>query len=285
MNRVKCSNAKKGPHHAYNAYKDFVRKDTSALFIAAAMEVFGMDNMEDVPKDFPHDIMDKTKEEQRSWLHSKVAQVVDKFVTTTDIANMMDIYNGVSKASQPRQREELSCREPECHRKFVYPKSRLTHEQKCHGLDFGETPDSHKEEPTAKSSPRDYKKEHTEARLSFGFFLENMQDAVKEGDGERLIRLYRVALLFYRAYGHTQYAYSTLLLHAQVNAVLSPAKAHSLKWNRFFNGKGGKGKNIPLDLHLEHLNNFLKSFLKGMGPNLSEASADRVSLWDHSERF
>lgn len=46
MNTVKCSNAKKGPHHAFNAYKEFVRKDTSALFIAAAMEVFGMENVE-----------------------------------------------------------------------------------------------------------------------------------------------------------------------------------------------------------------------------------------------
>ena len=40
---------------------------------------------------------------------------------------------------------------------------------------------------------------------------------------------------------------------------------------------GGKGKNISLDLHLEHMNNFLKSFLKGLGTNLTEQSADRIS--------
>ncbi|XP_035658071.1 uncharacterized protein LOC118403462 [Branchiostoma floridae] len=277
MNRVKCSNAKKGPHNAFNAYQEFVRKDTTALFIAAAMKVFKMENVEDVPKDLPPDLITKDKLEQRRWLNDKVGQVVDEFVINTDMTNMMDIYHGVSQAAQPRQIEELSCREPECERTFVYPKARLNHERKVHGLDFGEP--IQEEESTAKPSPsaRDHKKEHTEARLSFGLFLEDMHDAVKEGDGERMIRLYRIALMFYRAYGHTQYAYSTLLLLVQVNAVLSPAEAHGLKWNRFFNGKGGKGRNISCDLHLEHCNNDLKKFLKGMGANLTEASAYRVS--------
>lgn len=48
-------------------------------------------------------------------------------------------------------------------------------------------------------------------------------------------------------------------------------------WNRFWGTRGGKGRNIPLDLHMEHLNGFLKSFLKGLGPNLNETSATRIS--------
>lgn len=32
-----------------------------------------------------------------------------------------------------------------------------------------------------------------------------------------------------------------------------------------------------MDLHLEHLNNFLKTILKNKGPNLTEEAADRVS--------
>lgn len=58
----------------------------------------------------------------------------------------------------------------------------------------------------------DHKQQHTEVRLSVGFFLSNKQDEVKEGDGERLMRLYTVPLLFNKAYGHGQIAYSTLLL-------------------------------------------------------------------------
>lgn len=40
----RCSNAKRGPRADYNAYKEFVIKDTTALFLAAAMEVFGLDD-------------------------------------------------------------------------------------------------------------------------------------------------------------------------------------------------------------------------------------------------
>ena len=69
-----------------------------------------------------------------------------------------------------------------------------------------------------RTSEVDHKQQHTEVRLSFGFFLSNKQDAEEEGDGERLLKLYTVPLLFYKAYGHVQIAYSTLLLTLQVNA-------------------------------------------------------------------
>lgn len=62
------------------------------------------------------------------------------------------------------------------------------------------------------------------------------------------MQLYKVSLLFYKAYGHSQYAYSTFLLTLQLHATLSARIAHSVTWNRFWNGKGGKGKNITLEL-------------------------------------
>ena len=199
-----------------------------------------------------------------------MAEVVNKFVM---FADMSELSAGISEEARTHQKEKLPCREPGCSKAFIYSKARVNHENKVHGLVVAPAPAA---EPVP-SSMDDHKKLHTEARLSFGFLLANFLDAVKEGDGERLMRLYKVALLIYKAYGHTQYAYSTFLLTVQLNATLSPRLAHNLKWNRFWNGKGGKGRNIPLDLHLEHLNNFLKAFLKNKGPNLTEESADRVS--------
>lgn len=52
-----------------------------------------------------------------------------------------------------------------------------------------------------------------------------MLDAVKEGDGERLMRLYK-------AYAHS-HAYSTFLLTLQVNAYLTPRTKLSL-FSTFF---------------------------------------------------
>lgn len=37
----RCSAAKSGPHSAFNAYRDFVIKDTTALFLAAVIEHLG----------------------------------------------------------------------------------------------------------------------------------------------------------------------------------------------------------------------------------------------------
>lgn len=201
-----------------------------------------------------------------------MAEVVDRFVTLQDIG---DIAAGVKEEwiKQSTQVKEFPCRHPGCPIIYKYAKARDTHESNVHGLSSASV--------TTPAKPSillvDHIKQHTQARLTFGLFLLDMHDAVREGDGERLLRLYTVALLYYKVYGHHQYAYSTFLLTVQVNATLSPSLAHSLKWNRFWNGKGGKGKNISLDLHLEHLNNFLKSFLKRSGPNMTEHAADRVS--------
>ncbi|XP_077075461.1 uncharacterized protein LOC143728177 [Siphateles boraxobius] len=271
--RVLSSNAKQGPHTAFNAYKEFLQKDTAALFLAAALEHFGLKDVGDIPEGFiPDHIQTGSLELRRSWLHEVVSQVVDRFVV---FPNTADILTGARDAAseQPLKEQELPCRMPGCKAVYKYRKARDNHERKQHGFAAASVSVSNTTRPVS----RDHKKEHTEARLCFGLFLSNMQDAVKEGDGKRLLRLYTVALLFYKAYGHTQYAYSTLLLTLQVNAMLSPRLAHSLTWNRFWNGKGGAGKNISLDLHLEHLNNFLKSFLRHMGPNMTEQAADRIS--------
>ncbi|XP_065109308.1 uncharacterized protein [Paramisgurnus dabryanus] len=248
---------KKGPHAAYNAYKQFVQSDTTALFLAAAMEHFHLNDVRATPDGLiPDHIQQGSAEQKRTWLHDSVAEVVDKFLMSTDISGRSADVAEAARALH-KEKEKHRCREPGCTRVFAYKKSRDNHEKKVHSLVVASMPVV---EP-AYSDLIDFKKEHTEARLSFGFLLFDLLDAVKEGDGERLIRLYKVALLIYKAYGHTQYAYSTFLLTVQVSATLSPQVAHDVTWNRFWNSRGGKGKNIPLDLHLEHLNNYLTIFV------------------------
>ncbi|CAM4659382.1 unnamed protein product [Leuciscus chuanchicus] len=225
-----------------------------------------------LPESFiPENIGDESPDVKRTWLHQATAKVIDQFVMLSDIP---EAASGVNKASAtPILKQQFPCRMEGCRQVYTYFKARKTHENKKHNLELPSDSMPKTNTPTH----RDHIKEHTMARLGFGFLLLNVLDAIKEGDGGRLMRLYKVALLFYKAYGHTHYAYSTFLLTLQVNATLSPRMAHSVTWNRFWNGRGGKGRNIPLDLHLEHLNNFLKSFLKGLGPNLNEQSAARIS--------
>lgn len=197
------------------------------------------------------------------------------------LKDVMDISDPVERReaepaverSEDGPTDTVTCRHRGCGKIFQWEEARDNHEQKKHNLLSPTVP----RPGTSHLANQDYKKNHSEARLGMGLLILDMLDAVKEGDGERLMRLYKVALQFYKAYRHTHYAYSTFLLTLQVNSTLSARMSHSVTWNRFWNGRGGRGNNIPLDLHLEHLNNYLKSFLKGLGPNLNEDSANRIS--------
>ena len=66
----------------------------------------------------------------------------------------------------------------------------------------------------------------------------NHNDAIKLGDGERVMRLNKFFCLYYKVSGCPKYAFATLHLQAQVDCLLSPRLAHSLTWNRFVNLQG-----------------------------------------------
>lgn len=124
---------------------------------------------------------------------------------------------------------------------------------------------------------QDYLYNYHKAKLTYGLILFEFNDAIKEGDGERLFKLYKLALLLYKVNGHTKYAYVVLLYMCQIIAILPESEASDLKHNRFHNKYGGKGNNIPLDLLKEQLHKDLKTMWKGLGSNLSEESASRIA--------
>ena len=57
---------------------------------------------------------------------------------------------------------------------------------------------------------------------------------------------------------------------------LSLRLSSQLLWSRFFNVHGYPGKNIPADLHMEHLNRLVKDAVKGLGSNKTENAISRV---------
>ncbi len=62
----------------------------------------------------------------------------------------------------------------------------------------------------------------------------------------------------------------------QHDYALSPAHAHQLLWSRCINVHGRIGKNIPADLHLEHLNRVVKECIKTLGANKTEQAILRI---------
>ena len=130
---------------------------------------------------------------------------------------------------------------------------------------------------SAEEKKEDHVFNYHKAKLTYGLLFSDFGDAIREGDGQRLLSLYKLALLIFSCYGHTKYAYVTLLLLVRVHAILNQSEAFSLMSNRFCNTSGRIGRNNPLDLRLEHLNNLLKACVKALGANVNEESAQRIA--------
>ena len=103
------------------------------------------------------------------------------------------------------------------------------------------------------------------------------RDAWAEGDGERVLRCWRLFLPHFQVAGHTKYSLAAFNVQLQIKATLSPNAAHQVVWHRFVNSRGGIGKNIPCDLYNEHVNRLVKRIIQNMGPNLTEASLQRAA--------
>ena len=119
---------------------------------------------------------------------------------------------------------------------------------------------------------------YSKAHLTLGTLLLNADDAVKEGDGERLQKVFSVLTYVFKAMGNTKYAYACLRLSACKLALLSPRRYHQLIYNRFVNTKGKKGCCISRDLRLEHLNGVIKPIIKSIGyPNITSKVVEENS--------
>ena len=111
----------------------------------------------------------------------------------------------------------------------------------------------------------------------YGALIMEFRDAWAEGDGERVIRCWKLFIPHFKCFGRTKYSLEALRIQMQVNATLSPNMAHQVMWNRFVNVRGGLGRNIPCDLFNEHVNKLMKHFIVNMGPNLTETSLQRAA--------
>ena len=83
-------------------------------------------------------------------------------------------------------------------------------------------------------------------------------------------------LLVFKAGNRTNYSIEALFLLAQYHLFLSPRLAQQLIWSRFVNTQSWPGRNIPCDLHMEHINCACKTAVTSLGANLIPNAIVRV---------
>ena len=136
------------------------------------------------------------------------------------------------------------------------------------------TSDDH--EPNATSVSGDSVQAYAMDVLSLLLLWKGYHDAIKHGDGARILIYWKLLGVIFKEEGHRNYAKESFNLLAQ-SVLLSPRQAAELKWCRTVNTRGCVGKNIPVDLHMEHLNRRLKCMLHHLGSNVTPESVLRAS--------
>lgn len=297
---------------SYRPDRDFLSVVFQSRVITAANKVLGFENKSGKPSkvDLSPRMDLLTKSEKLNCLHEIAGKVVDAFVfdqhSSVD-AIVNTVVTETEKENLLRQQElttdgRFPCRFPGCTSSFKYDgKSRRNHELK-------HDPPVQVEEPlietnfsthlpsTADSSSKtsegisdDDSSERTKktsddvfnyncALLADCFLFFNFLDAIKEGDGLRLMRQYKYFMLYCKADDHhsTKYSLECLYQFFLISSLLSQRDSERFIWNRSVNNHGKKGTNIPLDEATEHSNNFVKQSIKNLGPNLSEAAISRI---------
>ncbi len=112
--------------------------------------------------------------------------------------------------------------------------------------------------------------------LRMCYFYMEFADAIREGDGGRVLRCWKYMAIIFSNSGNRNYACEAANLLIQYNHTLSPHQASQLLWSRFINTSGSPGKNVPVDLHMEHLNKIAKGAIGKLGSNKSIKAIQRI---------
>ncbi|XP_066916660.1 uncharacterized protein [Clytia hemisphaerica] len=232
------------------------------------MTYFNMKNYGDDP--VPNDIKETQDEEKKfNWLYGHVENIIKKYVVT---------YQADQSALNPKStnRRIFRCHKKDCKFLYTHKKARNKHEKQVHGYTR-----KRKDKLSTKRmdcdvlNKTDHKLAYQKALFTMNMLLKNIHDCIREGDGERLLESYKFALLYLKHYNHTKYSFGLLKLFTEIE--YHPDRALGLIWGRFVNTKGYAGHNISMDLHLEHLNGYLKEGFRALRSNLNQSNADRVA--------
>lgn len=123
---------------------------------------------------------------------------------------------------------------------------------------------------------KDYILAYSKELLTLGMFFFEFVDSIREGDGNRILRCWKYLLLIFKATNKRKYAVQACTLLFQYHYLFSERLKMQLVWSRTINVSGRPGRNIPMDLEMEHLNRELKEAISCLNSNINENSISRI---------
>lgn len=280
-NAINRRNVTKAAKSDVNANEDFLEVAVTGYILVAAMSFLGMTDLHGAPDASlvpPCLWMVDLDESERSSILAKIASaVVDNHVDlaiSPGTSNLTSTYPATTtlSPSDPTDPPTGSASSP--------PNNPATNPPTNPSTDPPTNLTTTSPDPTnpstsglqSASSVYNYTREV----ISLGLLYLNFKDAVREGDGERVLLTWKYFLVMFRATGHRNYAMEALTLLTQCLVTLPPNLAEQVKWNRFINTHGHPGQNITMDLFMEHLNRIIKTAIDGLGANKTERAIVRA---------
>ena len=260
---------------------------TEGYAILYAMELAGMDNINDIPDSFPDN-----KSDQNSFRDKLSAKIVDQVF---EVPNTKEVIN-VSTDKSIKQSEYCICRLDIGGTMVYCCNSTCDHgcwfHLECLGMEEDDVPEGEwfcsddckkKAEAVKKKKKktvdnfRDLRNDYVRRLLWRGLNEMARHDAVKENDGPRMIQHWKFDMFEFFEKKHPKYFIYGHRLLVNLAGATSERIKHNLIWERTVNVKGGKRRNIPKDLHCEHLNREYKENSKRSGGQLTEETVARHS--------
>ena len=185
-NLINRKNIGKKPSKDVNAYEDFFHLLVESHVLAAAMEFLGMESIDDKPADIlPSTLWLLSQEERKSILTSVCEAMVDEFVDLSTI-DVSDTETGDKEQDQ-------------------------------HVL--GSNTSNQPAEKKKRDKEEDKVLAYATELLLFDLLYKELVDAVREGDGIRVLRWWRFILLIFKATGRKNYCIESFILLAQSSAL------------------------------------------------------------------
>ncbi|XP_070545028.1 uncharacterized protein [Ptychodera flava] len=265
---------KDGVISKYRSHFTFMKDCIDAHVVAAAMEILGLEAVDDVPQNGPPPVMNSwSKDEQYEWIWNLAKTILTTHVKLSDSEGMARIIGDSQILDQEMEGLKAMFDVHENHyvcsycgkiyKMLTYLKRHLT---SVHDMDFRTTSCV-----TVDSS--DTAEKLKSAFLKCGLLLLDTADAYAMADGDRIFRNAKIEMLIDHLQGHTKYKLWLWHMIAYEKSLLSPREAVEYKWNTTVNLKGGIGHNIPNDNMVEIQVHTIKEKLRAQGANVSYQSA------------
>ncbi|XP_028390741.1 uncharacterized protein LOC114515642 [Dendronephthya gigantea] len=253
----------------YAATKKFLGLSLESRVLAATLTVLGIERMDENPDEsvVPHGLSNLGKPERKRFLSDLAAKVVDEFILQKKtFAHVLQVKEDLEEerlSLVTTSDGKLRCQEPSCKKTFRFNgKRKRDHEEKAHGIVKAKA-------VLSIDNNDDDMYNYQCSLLEYLMLLKNFQDGVSEGDGARILRCWKIFLLYLKADGPSsrKYCLEGLYLLFQVNCLLPARESYRLIWNRSVKKKSGLGGNIPIDLAMEHYIRIVKLLKRKLGPN------------------